>query len=53
MKKVKLDNGNVITDQEQILCKIKQYYSHLFENKDDRLENVNLNELGIKKNNKN
>ena len=49
MKKVKLDNGTVITDQVEIFSKIQQYCSHLFENKDDGLKNVTFNELGIKK----
>ena len=49
IKKVKLDDGNNITQQEKILGQIQQYYSRLFENKDHLLENVNLEELGIQR----
>ena len=37
IKRVKLYNGNHITDQKGILDQIHQYYSNLFANKDSTL----------------
>ena len=48
IKKVRLNTGEVITDQEGILSQVQQYYCNLFENKDDTLQNVNFKTLGIK-----
>ena len=48
IKKVRLNTGEVITDQEGILSQVQQYYCNLFENKDDTLQNLNFKTLGIK-----
>ena len=50
IKKVQLKNGEVITDQEGVLSQVQQYYRKLFENKDDTLQNINFENLGIKSN---
>ena len=48
IRKVRLNNGEVITDQENILSHVQQYYSNLFENRDDALQSINFENLGIK-----
>ena len=48
IRKVRLNNGEVITDQENILSQVQQYYSNLFENRDDALQRINFENLGIK-----
>ena len=50
IKKVRLNNGEVITDQEGVLSQVQQYYCNLFENKDDTLQSINFENLGIKSN---
>ena len=45
IRKIILENGDIITTQGEILNEIKEYYSNLFENRDTKLEAVNLNEL--------
>ena len=47
IKKVTLEDGNVVTQQEKILDQIQQYYCRLFENKDHLLDNVVIENLGI------
>ena len=42
IRKVRLNNGEVITDQENILSQVQQYYSNLFENRDDALQSINF-----------
>ena len=44
MTKIINDRGITITDQKQILTEIKSFYKNLYSNKDEELENVNLNE---------
>ena len=36
-------NDNILTDQQEILKHVKQYYSVLFQNKDATLEETDLN----------
>ena len=48
IRKVRLNNAEVITDQEDILGQVQQYYSNLLENKDDSLQSINFENLGIK-----
>ena len=50
IKKVRLNNGEVITDQEGVLSQVQQYYCNLFENKDDTLQSINFENIGIKSN---
>ena len=50
IKKVRLNNGEVITDQEGVLSQVQKYYCNLFENKDDTLQSINFENLGIKSN---
>ena len=48
IRKVRLNNGEVITDQEGILSQVQQYYSNLFKSKDDTLQSINFENLDIK-----
>ena len=48
LRKVKLDSGEVVMEQEKILNEIHKFYSFLFENKDTDLKNINFDTLGIK-----
>ena len=50
IKKVRLNHGEVITDQEGILSQVQQYYCNLFESKEDTLQSIKLESLGIKSN---
>ena len=40
-----MGNGDTITDQKQILDKVKDYYAKLFQNKDFQLETQQLSEV--------
>ena len=44
-EKVKTTNGQYLTEQEKILKYVENFYKDLFYNKDNDLENVDLNEL--------
>ena len=46
IKKVKLDNGDVITEQDEVLHQVQKYYVNLFENRDDKLQEINFEKLG-------
>ena len=48
IRKVRLINGEVTTDQGNILSQVQQYYSNLFENRDDALQRINFENLGTK-----
>ena len=45
VKKIKNENNENILDQEEILNEIRLYYSRLFDNRDNQLENVVLKNL--------
>ena len=45
IKKLVDSNGNPITDQKEILNTVKDFYKDLFSNKDEELQDVNLNTL--------
>ena len=45
IKKIVLDNGDIIDDQVKILDHIKQYYAKLFKSRDDVIPDVNLHEI--------
>ena len=45
-----MNHGEVIIDQEGILSQGQQYYCNLFENKDNTLQSINFESLGIKSN---
>ena len=45
IRKISLDNGEVLTDQSKILSQIKEFYSVLFRNKDSDLQDVDLSEV--------
>ena len=45
VQKICLDNGEVVTDQKNILHNIKEYYATLFKNKDSELSNINFSEI--------
>ena len=47
IKKVTLEDGNIVTQQEEILNHIQKYYSRLFENKDHLLNIAALDHLGL------
>ena len=42
MNKIKTPNGNFLTRQDEIVCEIQRFYSHLFRNTDAELENIDL-----------
>ena len=44
ISQVEKEDGSVITNQTEILQEIENYYKKLYENKDDTLENVDLEE---------
>ena len=52
IKRVKLCNGNYITDQKGILDQNHQYYSNVFATKDNILQNIDCDTLGIKQDTK-
>ena len=41
---VEKEDGTIITNQTEILNEIERYYAKLYENKDDTLDEINLNE---------
>ena len=45
IRKICLENGSVIIEQDKILNEVKEYYANLFKNKDSELLNVNLSEI--------
>ena len=45
IRKIMLDNGDIITEQAQILATIKEYYAKLFQSKDSELENYQLSQV--------
>ena len=45
IRKICLENGSVIIEQDKILNEVKEYYAKLFKNKDSELLNVNLSEI--------
>ena len=45
IKKVKTTNGHYLIEQGEILKYVEKFYKDLFSNKDNDLENVDLNEL--------
>ena len=46
VRRVKIGNNLVIRNQERISEEMQKYYSRLFENRDDKLETVDFEELG-------
>ena len=47
IKKVKLKNGSIVTDQKEVLHHIRNYYAHLFQSRDSDLGDVNFEKLGL------
>ena len=45
IRKICLDNGEIITNQADILNQTKEYYGNLFKSRDSTLEEVKLNEI--------
>ena len=45
IRKIELDNGEIVTEQKDILNHIKEYYEQLFRNKDTELTSVNISEI--------
>ena len=45
IRKIKLDNGEIVTEQKDILNHVKEYYTQLFRNKDTELTNMNISEI--------
>ena len=52
IKKLQLNNGSIITEQEEVLHHVRNYYAKLFQSKDRDLGDVNFEKLGLIKNNK-
>ena len=44
IKKLVLNNGQILTTQSEILDKIQKFYANLFSNKDDELDYINMHE---------
>ena len=45
IRKITLENGVIVTDQNQILDKVKEFYAKLFKNKDSVLSDTPLSEI--------
>ena len=45
IKKVKTKDGTIITDQKDILAEVKSFYSQLFQNQDNKINEVDLKDL--------
>ena len=45
IKKVKTKDGTIITDQKVILAEVKSFYSQLFQNQDNKINEVDLKDL--------
>ena len=45
IKKVCNEQNKIISDQKEILSAVHKYYSKLFKNRDDELQNVNMDDL--------
>ena len=45
VKRVVADDGNVITDQKEILNELRKYYQNLFKSKDTGLQDCNTHDL--------
>ena len=43
--KVELHNGDILTNQKDILDNVKEYYAQLFKNKDSNLANTKISEI--------
>ena len=50
MKKLQMPNGDIITDQHDILTKISEFYADLFKNKDQELNNESMDQCLSNKN---
>ena len=50
MKKLQMPNGDIITDQQDILTNISEFYANLFQNKDQELRNENMDKFFSNKN---
>ena len=45
IRKITLENGDIVTDQNQILDKVKEFYAKLFKNKDSVLSDIPLSKI--------
>ena len=45
IRKITLENGDIVTDQNQILDKVKEFYAKLFKSKDSVLSDTPLSEI--------
>ena len=45
IRKITLENVDTVTDQNQILDKVKEFYTKLFKNKDSVLSDISLSEI--------
>ena len=50
MKKLQMPNGDNITNQQDILTKISEFYANLFQNKDQELNKENMEQFLTNKN---
>ena len=49
IKKVKLNNGSIVTDQEEVLNHVRNYYANLFKSRENDLLDINFEQLGLSK----
>ena len=46
IRKHKLNNGSIVTKQEEVLDHIRSFYENLFKNRDDNLLDMDFKEWG-------
>ena len=48
IRKLQLNNGSIVTQQEEVLHHIRTFYENLFKSRDNNLNNVDFKEMGLK-----
>ena len=47
IRKLKLNNGSIVTKQEEVLDHIRSFYENLFKNRDDNLLDMDFKKMGL------
>ena len=47
IKRVQTNDGSIVTDQMEVLQHIRDFYANLLQNKDDKLSDINFEDLGL------